>query len=325
MASQPKTPPEKSISQQNKNVVKANPGAILAFRNTSLDLVKPLEELAGVRGSLKRIWLREHHQEVVDFYTSNGKVATMVRYHISAEYTLENLIALNSLLKEEEEKPDTIWGQLPGEPNNGKGGGRKVAKGSPVPPGWYVFKRGTVYDYIKPANEVAELRGGEKAMWLRIHHEDVEDYFYQHGEAATLSRFCLKGETLDAVLKGGRGMPFVNKFTKVEKLELSMDAYRCDTQDLRKEVKDMHQEFGQFQATVADKLLNRLINPLLQNAMTESEAGGDVIIEHRCPPHFWKIGADNIGRCVYCSATKDFSDLPEKASKQLAKATLRRG
>jgi len=28
--------------------------------------------------------------------------------------------------------------------------------------------------------------------------------------------------------------------------------------------------------------------------------------EHRCPPHHWIIDSDNIGRCKYCGAVRDF-------------------
>ena len=28
-----------------------------------------------------------------------------------------------------------------------------------------------------------------------------------------------------------------------------------------------------------------------------------------CPPHHWKIGSDNIGRCLKCPAVRDFGRL----------------
>ncbi len=256
------------LSDYNPKELPVNYSAILEFKDTSPGIVGPLPELEGIRGSLKAIWLRQHRQEVIDYYAANGKVATMTRFHISAESTLDNLSADQAVRREEEEKePATIWGHLPGEPNNTKGGGRKIHKGDSVPRGWYVCKRGTIYDYIKPASEVTELTGGQKMQWLRIHREDVETYFYEHGEEATLNRFCLKGETLDAVLQGGRHKPFVNKFTRVDKLEMSMDGYRSDVQDLRKEVKELRGAFNQFQSEVAGQLMKKLLLPLVQNAI----------------------------------------------------------
>ena len=273
MAVKPKTPPGKSISQVNINQ-KTNLGEILEFNSLPLELVEPLEGLARMRGSLKRIWLQEHSREVIDYYTANGRVATMRRFRISNETTLENLIALDAVKREEEGNPDVIWGLLPGEHNSSGGGGRKIIKGSPIPPGWFVFKRGTIYDYIKPASEVAQLRGGEKMMWLREHGDEVEEYFYQFGEAAARNRFCLTGATLDAVLKGGRHQPFVNRYTRVDKLEMSFEAYRDDTQDLRGEVKELRHEFSQFQITVAQELMKKLLLPLLQGAL-HYEGNGD--------------------------------------------------
>jgi len=252
----------------NSKELPVNYSAILEFKDTPPGIVEPLPELAKIRGSLKAIWLKEHRQEIMDYYTANGRVATMLRFHISAARTLENLVADQAVKKEEEDKhPETIWGQLPGEPNNSKGGGRKIPKGSPVPLGWYVYKRGTIYDYIKPVSEIASLRGGPKTQFLRIYREEIEEFYYEYGEEATKLRYQLKGETLDAVLQGGRHKPFVNKFTRVDKLEMSMDAYRDDVQDLRKEVKELREAFNQFQTEVAGQLMRKLLLPLVQNAI----------------------------------------------------------
>jgi hypothetical protein len=170
----------------------------------------------------------------------------------------------------------TIYKTLPGQPNVSGGGGRKILKGNPVPPGWYVFRRGTIYDYIKPLSEVAELRGGQKQQWLRIHGAEVVDYYSQHGETATLNRFCLKSETLQAVLKGGRHTPFVSRFTRLDKLELLVESYHQDVLDLRAEVKELRETFSQFQTEVASQMMKKLLLPLIQNAINfESEVSGD--------------------------------------------------
>jgi hypothetical protein len=255
-----------------------NYSAILEFKDTSPGIVEPLPELEKVRGSLKAIWLKEHRQEVIDYFNANGRTATMQRFRIWRDSTLDDMIADRAVQKEEEEKhPDTIWNQLPGKPNNYKGGGRKIPKGSPVPPGWYVFRRGTIYDYIRPASEVCGLKGGSKMLWLRCHREEVEDFYYEHGEAATKLRYELKGETLDAILKGGRHTPIVNKFTRVDKLEMSMEAYREDVKCLRSEVKELREAFSQFQMAVAGQLTKRILLPLLQGAIDfNSETSDDI-------------------------------------------------
>jgi hypothetical protein len=330
MASHQSTP-EKSISRgAKKNKLVRASTEILSFENTALELVKPLEELKGLRGGGKNMWLRNHRGEIRDYYNANGRLATMVRFCICQEITLDNILAVDALVKEDKEKVKTIWDSLPGIPNNTKGGGRKMLKGSPVPPGWYVYKRGTIYDYIKPATEVSRLRGGPKMLWLRIHQEEVEDFYYQHGEEATLARFCLRGATLDSILAAGRHQPFVKKFTRVDRLELSMEAYRADVQDLRADLRAMSEQFSQFQSKVTEQLMKRLVAPLIQSAMASEEAPEpeqEIVIKpkHQCPPHHWKIGNDNIGRCIYCPATIDFGVLSEKANRQLARNTLQRG
>ena len=45
-------------------------------------------------------------------------------------------------------------------------------------------------------------------------------------------------------------------------------------------------------------------------------------VSHQCPPHHWRIGSDNIGRCIYCDEVRDFSDLPQRAGQELARAIL---
>lgn len=38
----------------------------------------------------------------------------------------------------------------------------------------------------------------------------------------------------------------------------------------------------------------------------------------KCPPHFWIIDAENVGRCKYCPAVKDFGKLLRKEKQKVS-------
>ena len=45
--------------------------------------------------------------------------------------------------------------------------------------------------------------------------------------------------------------------------------------------------------------------------------------EWKCPPHFWIIDSQNVGRCKYCPAVKDFGKLQRHEERRLEEATKR--
>jgi len=42
----------------------------------------------------------------------------------------------------------------------------------------------------------------------------------------------------------------------------------------------------------------------------------------KCPPHYWVIDSQNVGRCKYCHAVKDFGELQKKHQKNNKSITL---
>lgn len=40
--------------------------------------------------------------------------------------------------------------------------------------------------------------------------------------------------------------------------------------------------------------------------------------EWKCPPHFWIIDSNNVGRCKYCPAVKDFGKVIRKEQQKVS-------
>jgi hypothetical protein len=39
---------------------------------------------------------------------------------------------------------------------------------------------------------------------------------------------------------------------------------------------------------------------------------------HMCPPHYWLVDSENVGKCKYCGQVKDFGELHRKLTLQIA-------
>lgn len=166
---------------------------------------------------------------------------------------------------------ETVWGHLPGEPSCSVRGARRIKRGEPVPEGWVIVKRGNLYDHIKPCSELGELKGGAKEMWLRQNKEEVMEYYEKNGAEATKRRYTLKPETLEAMLGNGRRKPFVTPFTKTDKLELELEIANAGVKELRAEVAELKEQFGNFQQAVSEQLTKNFFLPLLQHGVELSD------------------------------------------------------
>jgi len=82
----------------------AIPRGWLVIKQTSLyNHIKPLDlvenndllghdELRGLTGGSKSIWLRTHHQEVISYYEENGREPTMRHFRIWKETTMDAIL-----------------------------------------------------------------------------------------------------------------------------------------------------------------------------------------------------------------------------------------
>lgn len=126
-----------------------------------------------------------------------------------------------------------------------------------------------IYDEAKP------MSGGQKRMWLRIHRDEVLDFFEMYGEEATRVKYSLVkhgkwDDSLASLLKGSR-VPFTG-FGRADGrvdglsdgLEIRIQIAESVGQDLRVEVRELKEAFGNFQDTVSEQLRKSFLLPLLQ-------------------------------------------------------------
>lgn len=177
------------------------------------------DELIGLSGGRKTMYLRQHRQDVLDYYVANGRKATMEHYRITKDYTLDAVL---------------------------------------------IRAENTT---AKPRSEFAGIKGGVKEMLLRQRKDEVVEFYEKHGEAATRYEYTLKRETLEAVLTGGRRKPFVAPFSKVDRLELLVEQYRYDAQNLGEKYDVLLEAFLSFQAQVADRISEKFLLPLIQHGI----------------------------------------------------------
>jgi len=44
------------------------------------------------------------------------------------------------------------------------------------------------------------MKGGEKQFWLRVHHREIEQFYYEHGPDATMREYNMRPPTLERFL-----------------------------------------------------------------------------------------------------------------------------
>lgn len=163
--------------------------------------------------------------------------------------------------------------ELPGQPSQRIMGARKLPRDKPIPKGWFIIRKGTLYNHLKRYNELAGIKGGEKELWIRQNKTEILEYYDKNGIEATKNRYLLKSETLEALLGNGRRQPFVQPFTKMDKLELRIEQYRCDAQDLKREIAELREAFAGFQGQVAGQITKKFLLPLLQHLQVDDTLG----------------------------------------------------
>lgn len=81
--------------------------------------------------------------------------------------------------------------------------------------------------------EVMGLTGGPKQRWLRDHHNEVKEYYFEHGPESTLKRYNMRQYTLRALLT--RSVKSYDKMTDVDKaLDLARVAIEGQRESRRK-------------------------------------------------------------------------------------------
>lgn len=85
--------------------------------------------------------------------------------------------------------------------------------------------------------ELAGMKRGDKQLWLRLHHKEVEDYYLQHGFEATMAEYNLVKKTLTRFLNRKYDD---RQFDRLSQADRSVMAWcRQGLADIRREVRDL--------------------------------------------------------------------------------------
>jgi hypothetical protein len=212
---------------------------------------------------------------------------------------------------------ETIWGKLPGEPAFGSNhqGCRRIRRGEPLPDGWQVVRQGNIYDYIKPISELEGVRGGSKQLFIKLHREEILEYYGKHGPEATRNRFMLKTETLEDIIVNERNTDATG-ITRLDKIETRLEIFAEDNRCLREDNTEFKELFFRFQEAVASQVAHKILLPLLQRAIQLDDS-----FVMQPPPNMlspqdlplklkWGIGGNIIGTDP--NTTQAYKDLEAK-------------
>lgn len=234
---------------------------------------------------------------------------------------------------------------LIGEPSTVIQGARRIRRDELVPKGWVVVKQGSIYNHIQHlslnnldhSQELTCLRGGQKNLWLRLHSEDIINYFVRHGRELTKQQFRItKDFALDSILEGGGAsdIPQFGKLDKVEiekldKVESQLEINTENVRDLRGEVRELREIFGLFEQSVGKQLIEKFFLPLLRRGIELNERFEkprpktikvDDLIEEFVPA-ITGAGRDGFPADPLLGTARQL----EKESKHISKSFLQRG
>ncbi|MFC1988559.1 hypothetical protein ACFLVJ_01840 [Chloroflexota bacterium] len=157
-------------------------------------------------------------------------------------------------------------------------------------------------DFNAELDQLTELKGGRKHMWLKQHKEIVLDFCEEFGEAQTRKTFCLTENTLQNLTTSKTKTQVSNQLSKADKAIARADIAEAGVYELRKEVRELRQLIESFQQSVGEQLVNKFFLPLLQAGLSVDH---DLNLEKKHDP----LRIDNI----------DFKQLATKTRKQIRK------
>ena len=111
------------------------------------------------------------------------------------------------------------------------------------------------------------LNGGKKQLWLRLHREEVLTYFELHGEAATRERYnIVKDDTWSRLLNPDVSRP-KSKLTKADRAIARAEIAEQGLRELRREVRELKEQYGDFVPLVADQITRKFFIPLVSGSI----------------------------------------------------------
>lgn len=117
---------------------------------------------------------------------------------------------------------------------------------------------------------VAELRGGQKAMWLRQHRNLVVEFYNEFGEDETKQRFCFTHDTLEGLLKYER-RSFQPKFSTADKALLTAQIAEEGVRQCRREIEELKESYALFKESVSEQIGKKIIFSILESGIRVDE------------------------------------------------------
>lgn len=135
---------------------------------------------------------------------------------------------------------------------------------------------------VEPLPEVIGLAGGAKKHYLKTHREEIIAYYQKFGEVQARLKYHIVTPAAWHSLFPAPKQP-ARKSNYKDKLQILVEIDRQDVRDLKREVSEMKEQFGQFVPAVADAVSKRiaraLSNSLIDDVLPARESENEAKVE----------------------------------------------
>lgn len=115
--------------------------------------------------------------------------------------------------------------------------------------------------------ELHGLKGGEKRLWLKIHHDEVLSYLDIHGQIETRRHFALASDyLLNELPKRDSYRPGPNDGIRIKPVDRDEFEYlHHEVIELRQEVHELKRLFSMFSDSVSLQIAKKFLAPMLSS------------------------------------------------------------
>ena len=113
--------------------------------------------------------------------------------------------------------------------------------------------------------EFRDMKGGAGHKWIREHRQLILDYLDLFGEEDTLAKFKLKPDTLERIKLSDEPAHLRERLSMAEKASLKADISEAGVAQLRKEVRELKEQFIAFQDAVSSQVAHKFLLPLIKH------------------------------------------------------------
>ena len=106
------------------------------------------------------------------------------------------------------------------------------------------------------------LNGGGLIIWLRLHRDEVIGYFESNGLTATLEKYNISQPTFERLVEGTGVYKNHKGLSKAERAYHMAEVAIASNSDLRREIRELKEAYGQLVELIAGKLTAKMIEGL---------------------------------------------------------------